>query len=203
MNKSYLDYLEEALKVSEELKVPNLKITNCELSYQSEEEARNILNLVNGELFDSIENNFANLPYWGNSCLDLTAFCFMFLQARGYQAEMIFGNININSSPDDEFDTTKEYIIKEYNDFNYQREQDIHAWIGLGGNIIIDYAIMDRLRKNYKYPPNLGSVVCGPSSYLEEVLKLKYIPMIVGSDFFKKTNSYDPIAGIEKFKSAI
>lgn len=127
----------------------------------------------------------------------------MFLQAKGYKVEMIFGNININSSPDNVFNTTKEYIIKEYNDFDYQQEQDIHAWIGLGGNIIIDYAIMDRLRKNYKYPTNLGSVVCGPASYLEEVLKLKYIPMIVGSDFFRKTNSFDPILGIEKFKSAI
>lgn len=39
MNKSYLDYLEDAFELSKELKLPNVKISNCELSYQSEDDA--------------------------------------------------------------------------------------------------------------------------------------------------------------------
>lgn len=190
---NYKTMIDAAISNAAELGLNNINWKEFEYKYQDEQSATEILNLVNGDLFDFIESNFQFFPYWGNLCLDLAVWTFCFLKAKGYDAEIIYGNVNVNSSPEDEFDVTKEYLVNEYKNKIREGEQDIHAWVGLGGNIIIDFAIMARLIKNYNYPRGLGDVICGPAEYYEEKLKLIYKPLLIGTDFFKVTNKYDPL----------
>ena len=65
-------------------------------------------------------------------CLDLSAITFMYLKAKGIDAEIIYGNVNINGSPEDEWDTTAEYLKAEYQHKIKQGQQDVHAWVGVG-----------------------------------------------------------------------
>lgn len=199
----YKEMIDAAIFNAKELGLKNLNWNKFEYNYQDEQSAKEIYTVVNGELFDFIEMNFQRFPYWGNLCLDLAVATFCFMKFKGYDVEIIYGNVNVNGSLDDEFDVTKEYLFDEYKNKINEGEQDIHAWVGLGGNIIIDFALMARLVKNYKYPSNLGAVICGPAAYYEEKLKLIYKPILIGTDFFKVTNKYDPLDILNKMKSVV
>ena len=192
--------LQQAIDLSKELRIPNLQWNSVEVKYQKDADAQDIWNTVNGDLFDIIDLLFRPYPYLGNMCLDLTSTAFMYLKARGFDAEMVYGNVNINGSPDDEFDTTPSLLKHEYENKIKEGEQDIHAWVGLGGNIIVDFGIPDRLVKNYKYPRS--EIFCvGPADSFKEKLKIEYKPMLIGSGFFKQTNAYDPLDDKFEFKS--
>lgn len=197
---NYCSDLYEAIQLSKSLNMKNICWETIEYKYQNKSEALEILNLVNGELFDFMEANFSHYPYWGNSCLNLSVAAFCFLKMKGYDAELIYGNVNVNNSPEDEFNATRESLKHEFLNKINDGEQDIHAWVGLGGNIILDFAIMPRLVKLYKYPKDFGDVVLGPSDYLEKNYRLKYKPILVGSDFFKVTNKFDPLDMLEHLK---
>ncbi len=196
----YLGMLQQSINFSKKLEIPNLQWNSIDFKYQTEGEMREIVRVVHGELFDVVEYIFTNYPYLGNFCLDLASIAFMFLSAKGYDVEMIYGNVNVNNSPDDEFDTTSESLKYEYENKINEGEQDIHAWVGLGGNIIVDFGLPDRLKKNYLYPHDVLSCV-GDIEFYEERLKVKYKPMLTGTDFFKTTNAYDPLSDIFGFKS--
>lgn len=197
---NYAHMMGESITYACQLGLKNLNWTELNYKYQEKHETDEILNLVNGELFDFIEHTFAQYDYWGNSCLDLAAAAFCFLKAKGYDVEMIYGNINVNSSTEDEFSTTKEYLAHEYQNKIGTGIQDIHAWVGIGGNMIIDFAIMDRLFKHYKYPREFGNVIFGHADFIKETYKVIYKPLLIGTDFFKNTNSYDPLDNLERLK---
>lgn len=196
----YLALLLQSLNFSNEIGVQNINTKFMDLKYHDKHEFQKIVSIVQGELFDFIENFFKFYPYLGNMCLDLSAITFMYLKAKGIDAEIIYGNVNINGSPDDEWDTTAEYLKTEYQDKVKQGQQDVHAWVGLGGDIIIDYALPERLWKNYHYPTEINFPI-GRAAFFEKSLKVKYKPMLVGSDFFKQTNRYDPLDDIFGFKA--
>lgn len=198
----YMTLLKQSLAFSNELGIKNIDRKFMDCKYQEDSDFHNIVNMVQGELFDIIENMFSHPPYLGNYCLDLTAITFMYLKAKGFDVEMIYGNVNINNSPEDEWDTTPEYLKNEYQRMIKKGEQDVHAWVGIGGNIIIDFALPERLWKNYKYPKEINFPI-GQSDFFEKSLKVKYKPMVVGSDFFKQTNRYDPLDDIFGFKNIV
>lgn len=193
MNDNYLEKIKNAIQFSHELGLQNLLLTPTAKQYSKKEELDKLLEIVNGELFDFIEQKFAIYPYWGNMCLDLNAHAFMYLHALGYNVDMVFGNVNVNKSPDDEFSVTKESLIYEYNNKITTGIQDVHAWVNIGGEILLDFSLMPRLIKNYNYPQEFGDVICSPTHILEQTYKLIYKPILVGSDFFRATNSYDPL----------
>ena len=195
----YLGLLEESLNFAKELGLENLQWDSIETKYQGKDDIQEIVNIVQGELFDFIEDFFKFHPYLGNMCLDLTAITFMYLRAKGFDAEIVYGNVNINNSPEDEWDTTPTFLKNEYVNKVNTGEQDVHAWVGLGGDIIIDFALPERLWKNYEYPREINFPI-GRADFFENSLKVKYKPMLVGSDFFKQTNRYDPLDDIFNFK---
>ncbi|ESK54091.1 hypothetical protein [Acinetobacter tjernbergiae] len=200
MNNNYLENIKNAIKFSHELGLQNLQLTPAAKQYTEKKEMDKLLEIVNGELFDFIEQKFAIYPYWGNMCLDLNAHAFMYLHALGYNVDMVFGNINVNNSPDDEFDVTKESLMYEYNNKITTGIQNVHAWVNIGGDIILDFAIMPRLIKNYSYPRKLGDVICSTAHILEKHYKLIYKPLLVGSDFFTITNTYNPLEKASNLK---
>ncbi|ENW06970.1 hypothetical protein [Acinetobacter beijerinckii] len=203
MSCNYLEKIKSAIGFSQELGLKNLVLTPIEDQYTNKEELENLLKIVNGHLFDFIEQRFAVYPYWGDMCLDLNAHAFMYLHALGYNVDMVFGNVNVNNSPEDEFNVTKESLKDEYINRITQGNQDLHAWVNVGGEIILDFALMPRLIKNYDYPREFGDVICFTTDILEKNYKLIYKPILVGSDFFATTNSYNPLKESLKLKAIL
>lgn len=195
----YLNLLHQSLDFSNEIGVQNINTKFMELKYQDKHNFQKIVSIVQGELFDYIESFFKFSPYLGNMCLDLSAITFMYLKAKGIDAEVIYGNVNINGSPEDEWNTTSDYLKDEFVSKIKNGEQDVHAWVGVGGDIIIDYALPERLWKNYLYPKEINFPV-GYAHFFEDSLKVQYKPMLIGSDFFKQTNRYNPLDDIFGFK---
>ena len=203
MSSEYLVQIKNAIGFSQELGLKNILLIPTDQQYSDKEEMERLLNIVNGQLFDFIEEEFAIYPYWGNMCLDLNAHAFIYLHALGYNVDMVFGNVNVNNSPDDEFDVTKESLKYEYTNKITTGIQNVHAWVNIGGDIILDFAIMPRLIKNYNYPRELGDVICSTVHILEEGYELIYKPLLVGSDFFAVTNKYNPLEKAANLKAIL
>ena len=87
----YLGLLKESLDFAKELGLQNLQWSSIETKYQGKDDIQEIVNIVQGELFDFIEDFFKFHPYLGNMCLDLTAITFMYLRAKGFDAEIVYG----------------------------------------------------------------------------------------------------------------
>lgn len=83
-------------------------------------------------------------PYLGNACLTLSATIFMILKANGFNVEMIIGDVSIKGT--NLFYTTEKYLKKRSNE-----PQKLHAWVGLGDDCIIDFALPAKLHTEYDY----------------------------------------------------
>jgi hypothetical protein len=131
--------------------------------------------------------------YWGNSCAMLSSFIFALLTSKGIDANIVIGNVIINGT--DEFDATLENIR---NEFLATEEltggQLIHAWVSLGDDTIIDAAMPPRLVKNYGLPEHFNDkILIGRASEFSVKYRLRYQPIIIGTEFFAKTNPPDPM----------
>lgn len=168
MNSDYIENIKDAIQFSQELGLKNILLKPTEHQYSSKVAAEKLLAIVNGDLFTYIERGFFHYDYWGNICLDLNAHAFMYLHALGYNVDMVFGNVNVNNLPDDEFDVTRESLRYEYINKITSGIQNVHAWVNIGGDIILDFALMSKLIKNYGYPREFGDVICSPIGILEK-----------------------------------
>lgn len=193
---SYYEQLEKSLEFSKKIGIQNLQ-WDCTV-VRNLEELQSIFHIITTDVLGFIDSFRTVNPYLGNQCLLLAANTFMILKARGFDVEMIYGNVNVNDSPDDEWDTTYQYLEDEYRNKVREGIQDIHAWVGFGSNFIIDFALPERLWKNYKYPKDVYHP-CAEIDFLEDMLKVKYKPMLVGTDFFKETNNFDPLEHFKNF----
>jgi hypothetical protein len=131
--------------------------------------------------------------YWGNSCQTLSTNIFAYLNAQGIVANIVIGNVIINGT--DEFDTTIETIKNEILATEpLVGHQSVHAWVSLGDDTIIDPALPPRLVKNYGLPEHFNDVILiGRASEFSVKYKLRYQPIVVGTEFFAKTNPPDPM----------
>lgn len=142
--------------------------------------------------------NFGDMfgPYWGNQCQHLSSHIATFLNVvLGLPAEIIIGEVSINGTL--EYDTTLEGLKAEY--FAEQPldgSQTLHAWVSVGGDVIIDAALPDRLARHYKVPRDmLPDIMVGRASmFLNPGLNFSacYQPIIYGSDFLEKTIGIGP-----------
>lgn len=131
--------------------------------------------------------------YWGNSCQTLSTHFFGYLNSRGIPADIVIGNVIINGN--DEFETTLEYLQKEVSASEPLTEhQAVHSWVSLGDDTIIDAALPPRLVKHYNAPPQFNDMIfIGRASEMSVRYKLRYVPIIVGTEFFAMTNPPDPM----------
>ncbi|WP_426189628.1 hypothetical protein [Massilia sp. DWR3-1-1] len=146
-----------------------------------------LMNELSG-LFDAI------LPgYWGNSCQTLSTNIFAYLNSRGIAADIVLGNVIINGT--DEFDTTLDTLQREFSATEpLAGHQAVHAWVSLGDDTIIDAALPPRLVKHYKAPPHFDDMIfIGRASEFSSRYLLRYQPILVGTEFFAKTNPPDPM----------
>lgn len=131
--------------------------------------------------------------YWGNSCQTLSTNIFAHLNSNGITANIILGNVIINGT--DEFDATLASLQEEVRAIEpLTGHQAVHAWVSLGDDTIIDAAIAPRLVKNYKAPPRFKDMIMiGRASEMSSEYLLRYQPILVGTEFFSKTNPPDPM----------
>lgn len=142
---------------------------------------------------DWVPLQYGVLPsYWGNSCQTLSTNLYAWLVFKGIDADIVYGEVNVNTTL--EFDTTLDGLRREYNSTNHEGSQELHAWVTIGDDIVLDPGLPDRLIKNYLYPKSmLPPVIIGRAGQLTpDYFPVQHIPMLVGTDFLAKTNSADP-----------
>lgn len=135
--------------------------------------------------------------YWGNSCQTLSTNIFAHLNNRGIPANIVLGNVIIQGN--DEFETTLESLQREVRATEpLAGHQAVHAWISLGDDTIIDAALPPRLVKHYMAPPHFDDMILiGRASEFSVRYMLRYQPMLVGTEFFARTNPPDPMELLE------
>lgn len=138
--------------------------------------------------------------YWGNSCQTLSTNIFAQLNSHGFAADIVLGNVIINGT--DEFDTTLGSLQEEVRATEpLTGHQAVHAWVSLGDDTIIDAALPPRLVKNYAAPPQFNDMILiGRASEMSARYKLRYQPILVGTEFFAKTNPPDPMDLLNELK---
>jgi len=139
--------------------------------------------------------------YWGNSCQTLSAQVFAFLNAQGVAAEIVLGNVIVNDT--DAFGATLDSLTTEYLATEpLTGPQALHAWVSLGDDTIIDAALPPRLVKHFGFPREMeGRILTARASLFAEKLDILYEPIIVGAEYFAKTNPPDPFILMERWKS--
>lgn len=155
---------------------------------------RDLMNGISG-IFDYI------LPgYWGNSCQTLSAYIFAHMNHQGIEANIILGNVIINGT--DEFEATLESLRAEVHTAEpLAGHQAVHAWVSLGDDTIIDAALPPRLVKHYNAPPHFNDMILiGRASEMSARFKLRYQPILVGTEFFSRTNPPDPMDLLNELK---
>ena len=131
--------------------------------------------------------------YWGDSCQTLSTNIFAHLNSQGIAANIVLGNVIINGT--DEFEVTLESLKKEVHATEpLMGHQAVHAWVSLGDDTIVDVALPPRLAKYYNAPPHFNDLMLiGRASEMSSKYRLRYQPILVGSEFFAKTNPPDPM----------
>lgn len=131
--------------------------------------------------------------YWGNSCQTLSTNMFAQLNSRGIAADIVLGNVIVNGT--DEFETTLDSLREEFNAKEHlDSSQQVHAWVTLGDDTIVDAALPPRLARHYNAPPNFNDMIfIDRASNLSSRFRVRYQPILIGTEFFAKTNPPDPM----------
>lgn len=138
--------------------------------------------------------------YWGNSCQTLATNIFAHLNANDIPANIVLGNVIINGT--DEFEVTLESLQAEVGATTpLTGHQDVHAWVSLGDDTIVDAALPPRLVRHYGAPDNFDDVILiGRAGQFAAKLGLVYQPILVGTEFFARTNPPDPMDLLHELK---
>lgn len=141
--------------------------------------------------------------YWGESCQTLSTQIFAHLNAWGIPANIVVGNVTVNGT--DEFETTLEYLQQEVLATEpLKGVQKLHAWICLGDDTLVDAALPPRLVRNYGAPRQFeDTIFIDRAGKMMERFKIQYVPLLVGTEFFAKTNPPDPMTLLMKLKERL
>lgn len=182
LNNNYKQASLAAFEKSKELGLePKLDFNNPITTDKIEE----LKELCNQEIIHSLINLFGR-GYWGTSCLGITSRTMQILKNFGIDCELVYGDVNINGT--DEYDTTLDGLMSELNNPG-RGEFQVHTWIQVGENLIIDPTVAARLNKYYSPEFPSHYVVVGKSNELLNNYRLDYRPMLLGENYLDKTNS--------------
>ena len=139
--------------------------------------------------------------YWGNSCQTLSTNIFAHLNNQGIAANIVLGNVMIGVN--DEFEVTLESLRKEVlSEEPIRGDQKVHAWVSLGGDTIVDAALPPRLVRHYQAPDHFDDMMfIGRAAEMAARYKIRYQPILVGTEFFATTNPPDPMDLLNKLKA--
>lgn len=115
------------------------------------------------------------------------------MNASGIKADIVTGEINIGGI--NAFDATLDLVKDEVASSELlDGPQSIHAWISLGDDTIIDAALPARLAMHFSAPSHFEDMIfIGRAGEFAAKYEVRYVPIIVGTEFFAKTNPPDPM----------
>lgn len=181
----------QAMADSLELSFPNKIGISAGVSV-SDDELKKLREFFSKPVFHILNVKYSLFPYWGAMCLPLSSTIFAILKAKGFNADIVYGEVEINGT--DEFDSNVEEMKLEYIQKKKHGVQNLHAWVSIGDDIIIDAALPDRISKYYEVPDGyIPDLFIYRAWEMDEHFKSKYKPMLVGSDFIAGTNTQDPL----------
>lgn len=185
---SYLDQLSKSFERSMELGFGDSPRVDTN-DRMSESILAELQGLIYEEVYPLLKGQF-NF-YWGNSCQLLSAHAFAILVAKGYKAEIIIGEVDVNGTL--EFDTDVNSLAVEMSASEQSRQsQQIHVWVSLGADIIVDCGLPDRMIKNYKFPERyMPPIMIDRVSNFSRKFRARHMPMVIGDSFLAKTNGLD------------
>lgn len=126
--------------------------------------------------------------YWGDKCQTLSSYLYAKIVTLGIDADIVIGEVEVNGTL--EFDTTLEKIRNEYISNKHEGKQEIHAWVTLGDDTIIDAGLPDRIIRHYQFPERyMPPIIVGRANDIYQRFKARHEPLLVGADFISKTNS--------------
>jgi hypothetical protein len=193
----YSNLLEKAQLESNYFNFPNQPIV-CAQDNVSDLELNTTFELLADDLYPYLKK--INPGYWGNSCQELSSHIFAFLNAVGVKADIVIGEVQVHGTL--EFDTTLAGLRKDYDASTNVGDQELHAWVSIGGDTIIDAGLPDRMVKHYKLPQDVAPpIFIDRATNISSELYARHQPIIIGADFLAKTNSPNPILLIEHYKS--
>ncbi len=136
--------------------------------------------------------------YWGNSCQTLSTNIFARLNFHGIPANIVLGNVMILGI--DEFEVTLEGLQQEVRSAEpLEGAQTVHAWICLGDDTLVDAALPPRLVRHYQAPQEFEDrILIGRAAEMKARYDIQYVPLLVGTEFFARTNPPDPMDLLDK-----
>lgn len=197
---TYQKLLKDAIELAAELKIEHTNWQTYLDSTQAQINEQTAPTFINGPLFDFVQNEMKHEFYWGDKCIPISFLTYSCMKAKGFDVELIIGNLNILNHPDDEFSCTTESLIQEYQYPNKENSFPGHAWVALGNDIIIDFAIRDRLVKRCRYPDDTKYNIAGPIDYIASNFNLQYKPMLTGLGFLSATSDIDFAADFKEIQ---
>lgn len=185
----YVKKLAEAIDQSSKLGLTRPPIITAEAQIQ--DDVLRATSKLLGHLSATLD--LAVPGYWGNSCQTLSTNIFAMLNTHGIDANIVLGNVIINTT--DEFEVTLESLQAELlSTESLEGAQNVHAWISLGGDTIVDAALPPRLVKHYEAPQRFDDMIfVGRAAEFNARYNIQYQPILVGTEFFARTNPPDPM----------
>ena len=132
--------------------------------------------------------------YLGNQCMEVTTRLYGLLNSRGIAADIVIGSVRTEQNLFYRCDVPYLRDIATQS-IDETVPIDLHAWITLGGDSVIDFALPSKLARNHGAPPDLfNQGFCADATGMAKHMKLYYEPMLVGSQYLALVNSADPHA---------
>lgn len=138
--------------------------------------------------------------YLGNQCMEVTHRLYGLLNCHGIAADIAIGSVSCEQVSLFHCDV-KSLRNLAAQPIDEAAPIDVHAWITLGGDSVIDYALPSRLARNHGAPSSfMNNGFCGDATGMAEQMGVFYEPMVVGSQYLALVNSADPYDMLQKLK---
>lgn len=137
--------------------------------------------------------------YHGDQCMEVTSKLYALLNHHGIAADIVIGSVTVNGKK--LYALTSEAIAQEASNPDGGVGLNLHAWLTIGGDSVIDYTLPSMLALNKMAPPHfwqVGFVERAADLYSNSI---EYEPILVGSQFLGRVNTYDPHDVLEKLRS--
>ena len=130
--------------------------------------------------------------YLGNQCMDVTTRLYGLLNSRGIKADIVIGSVRTQQSQF--FNCDVPYLRDIATQLVDETAPiDLHAWITVGGDSVIDFALPSKLARNHGAPADLmNEGFCADATGMAKHMGLYYEPLLVGSQYLALVNSVDP-----------
>ena len=139
-------------------------------------------------LEDFISTGFDG-PYRYISCQNVSISLYKYLSHIGIKTEIVFGDILRNSEPI--YKTKIDDMMNEYRNQIKKGLQNVHCWITLGDDTIIDGVFYDYSIVELDCPIKWHSpTIVTRAQNIYDQNKLEYIPMFIGEGFLLATNTF-------------